>query len=326
MNRESQAGQHVQGSVVALCGGVGGAKLALGLAHALPAERLTIVVNTGDDFSHFGLHVSPDIDTVLYTLSGRVNPETGWGRAGETWRFMEAVGELGGETWFSLGDSDLATHAVRTARLAAGESLTAITSDFAKALGIGPQVLPASDAPIATMVETAEGTLPFQRYFVGQKCAPAVKALRFAGAQAARPSAEVAAALSAPDLGVIILCPSNPYLSIDPILAIAGMRGLIEGAGAPVVAVSPLVGGRAVKGPLAKMMDELGHARSNASILAHYEGLIDLLLIDERDRADAGLDPRLRVAPTMMKSLEERIALARAVLEAAGSLRRKAEA
>ncbi|MBJ3776619.1 2-phospho-L-lactate transferase [Acuticoccus mangrovi] len=308
-----------RGSVVALCGGIGGAKLALGLSHVVPAKKLSIIVNVGDDFRHFGLAVSPDVDTVLYTLSGRVNPATGWGRNEETWRFMEAVGELGGETWFNLGDTDLAMHAVRTARLAAGARPTEITAAFARALGIAPAILPATDAHVPTVVETDEGVLPFQRYFVGLRCAPVVRTLRYHAADEAEPTPEVKAALNAPDLAAIILCPSNPYLSIDPMLAIPGLRYALATAKAPTIAVSPLVGGDAVKGPLAKMMDELGHARTSATILAHYGDLVDLLLLDERDAAEA-TDPRMAVAKTMMVTLEDRIALARACLAAADRL------
>ncbi|MGX1101051.1 2-phospho-L-lactate transferase [Amorphus sp. MBR-141] len=313
------------GPVVALCGGIGGAKLALGLTRVVPADRLSIVVNTGDDFRHFGLHISPDVDTVLYTLSGRANPESGWGRAGESWRFMEAVAEIGGETWFSLGDTDLALHAVRTACLAAGETLTAITRDLAASFGIAPAILPATDDACATVVETDEGDLPFQRYFVERRCEPIVRAIRFEGSQAAAPSAAVAAALQAPDLAAIVVCPSNPYLSIDPMLAIPGMRDLIAGAAAPVVAVSPLVGGRAIKGPLAKIMGELGTALTHASVLAHYDGLVDRLVVDDEDRSLAS-DPRVRIAQTLMTSLDDRITLARTVIEIAAEARAEVQA
>lgn len=309
-----------EGSVVAFCGGIGGAKLALGLSHVVPPDRLSVVVNTGDDFRHFGLHVSPDVDTVLYTLSGRANPETGWGRAGESWRFMQAIGEIGGETWFALGDTDLALHAVRTAKLDRGETLTAITRDAATALGIAPAILPATDHRLATLVETDEGTLPFQRYFVERKCAPAVRAIHFDGADAARPSPAVEAALADPSLSAIVICPSNPYLSIDPILAIPGMRDLIQEASAPVVAVSPLVGGQAVKGPLAKIMGELGQPLTPASVLDHYGPLVDVLLVDAADAGLAG-DPRMRIAQTLMTSLDDRIALARTALRVAGEAR-----
>ncbi|MEQ8347208.1 MAG: 2-phospho-L-lactate transferase [Sneathiellaceae bacterium] len=306
------------GRIVALCGGVGGAKLALGLTHVVPSDRLTIVVNTGDDFRHCGLHVSPDIDTVLYTLSGRANQETGWGRANESWRFMAAMAEVGGETWFALGDTDLALHAARTARLAAGDSLTAITRDIAARFGIAAGILPATDQPVATIVDTDEGSLPFQRYFVERRCAPRIRAIRFAGAPGAVPTEEVRSALAAPDLAAIVICPSNPYLSIDPILAIPGMRNLVAGSAAPVVAVSPLVGGQAVKGPLAKIMGELGRDLVPASILDHYDGLVDVLLVDRQDAAHAR-DPRMRLAQTLMTSLDDRIALARSVLETAST-------
>jgi LPPG:FO 2-phospho-L-lactate transferase len=306
------------GRVVALCGGVGGAKLALGLSKVVAPERLAVIVNTGDDFRHFGLSICPDLDTVTYTLAGRVNAETGWGRAGETWRFMEAVGELGGEDWFNLGDTDLATHAVRTARLAAGARLTEVTRDIARALGVGPAILPASDDPVATVVDTAEGALPFQRYFVGRRCQPAVRGLRYQGATEARPAPEVVGALSAPDLKAIVVCPSNPYLSLDPMLAVPGFRALIRKCGAPVVAVSPIVGGAAIKGPLAKMMTELGHAAGSQSIADHYADLLDVLVIDETDRQEQISTPSVHVARTVMRSLDDRIALAREVLGSVG--------
>ncbi|TCT05002.1 2-phospho-L-lactate transferase [Aquabacter spiritensis] len=302
------------GTVIALCGGIGGAKLALGLARVVPAEKLTVIVNTGDDFRHFGLAVCPDIDTVVYTLAGRANPQTGWGRAGESWRFMEAVGELGGETWFALGDTDLATCAVRTARLADGARLTTVTADIARALGVGCAVLPASDDAVRTVVETADGDLAFQTYFVGCRCAPAIRGLRFDGAATARVSPEVAAAFAAPDLEAIVLCPSNPYLSIDPILAIPGLRALIAARRAPLVAVSPIVGGTALKGPLAKLMAELGLAVTPATVLAHYGDLVDVFVLDTADADQAGDAPRLRVAPSVMVTLDDRIALARSVL------------
>lgn len=309
------------GRVVALCGGVGGAKLALGLTRLVAPERLSIVVNVGDDFRHFGLHVSPDIDTVLYTLSGRANLETGWGRAGESWRFMAAVEELGGETWFSLGDTDLAIHAVRTAALARGETLTAVTRALSHALGIEAAILPASDQPVETVVETEVGRLSFQRYFVEHRCAPAVRAVHFPGAAEAHPTAEIEAALTAGDLEAIVICPSNPYLSIDPILAIPGLRALVELARAPVVGVSPLVGSKALKGPLAKIMSELGHSLTPAGILSHYGDLLDCLLVDLQDREAVDGQPRIAVTSTVMQSVEDRIALARTVLDTASRLR-----
>jgi len=309
------------GRIVALCGGVGGAKLALGLTRLVAPERLSIVVNIGDDFCHFGLHVSPDIDTVLYTLSGRANLETGWGRAGESWRFMAAVEELGGETWFSLGDTDLAIHAVRTAALARCETLTAVTRALSHALGVGAAILPASDQPVETVVETEVGRLPFQRYFVEHQCTPAVRSIHFSGVAEAHPTPEIEAALTAGDLEAIVICPSNPYLSIDPILAIPGLRALVEAARAPVVAVSPLIGGRALKGPLAEIMSELGHSLTPAGILSHYGGLLDCLLVDLQDREAVDGQPRIAVTSTVMQSVDDRVALARTVLDTASRLR-----
>jgi len=311
------------GSVVALCGGVGGAKLALGLSRVLAAEKLSIVINTADDFEHFGLAISPDIDTVTYTLAGRVNPATGWGLAEESWRFMAAVGQLGGETWFNLGDTDLATHAVRTAALAAGARLTEVTARIALALGVGTTLLPATDDPIRTIVETDEGTLPFQRYFVGRKCEPAVRALRFDHANTARPTPEVAAALAAPDLAAIILCPSNPFLSIDPILAIPGYHEMIAHAKVPVIAVSPIIGGRSIKGPLAKMMAELGLPVDARSIAAHYGDLIDVLIVDNEDAGLSLPGLHIRAATTLMTTLADRDGLALATLAIAKEVWRK---
>lgn len=302
------------GKIAALCGGVGGAKLALGLTHVLPPDQLSIIVNTADDFEHLGLSISPDIDTVTYTLSDKVNPETGWGRKDESWRFMEALDRLGGETWFNLGDTDLATHAFRTARRAGGMRLTEVTRDISRALGIKAAILPATDDKIRTIVETDEGALPFQRYFVGRRCEPVARSLRFDNARNTRLTPEVITALEAPDLAAIVICPSNPFLSVDPILAIPGARALIRDRDVPVIAVSPIIGGKAVKGPLAKMMAEFGVTSDVTSIARHYTGLADVLIVDEAD-ADATFDgPEKRVTKTMMDSLPDRIALAEAVL------------
>lgn len=312
------------GRIVALCGGIGGAKLALGLARVVPADMLSIIVNVGDDFRHFGVHVSPDIDTVCYTLAGVADQKQGWGRADESWRFMQAVRELGGETWFSLGDTDLATSAIRTARLDAGHRLTEVTRDIARALGIAPAILPVTDDPLRTVMHTDEGVLPFQRYFVGRRCEPRVDAISFEGAESSRPSPEVVAALSDENLGAVVLCPSNPFLSIDPILAVGGMPAMLAGLSAPVVAVSPLVGGMAVKGPTTKVMQELGLEVSQQSIADHYAAFLDVLVVDE---VDAGLEiagPRISVARTVMQSLDDRLALARDVLRIAGSMREAA--
>ncbi len=319
---DSARAQDATGPVVALCGGIGGAKLALGLARVLPGPDLLVVVNTGDDFRHLGLHVSPDIDTVAYTLAGLANPETGWGRADETWNFMDALGQLGGETWFRLGDRDLALHVERTRRLAAGESLAAITADICRRLGIEARVAPMSDDSVRTVVETDRGALPFQRYFVEQRCAPAVRSIRFDGAAEARPTAAVLEALGRPDLAAVVICPSNPYLSVDPLLAMPGMRQAIRAARAPVVAVTPIVGGAAVKGPTAKIMGELGLAVSPTSVARHYEGLIDGFVIDRRDGAQANAVAIPVVAEqTLMSNEADKIALARSVLAFCARLR-----
>lgn len=301
--------------VVALCGGVGGAKLAFGLAQLLPPGELTVVVNTGDDFEHLGMHVSPDIDTVIYTLSGLADRQRGWGLAGESWNFMEAIRRLDGESWFQLGDRDLATHVERTRRLRAGHTLSEATQAIADALGVRHAIVPMSDDPVRTMVATEIGELAFQRYFVAEQCRPAVTGIRYEGAQTARAAPEFTAALERDDLAAVIVCPSNPYLSIDPILAVPGVRAALRGCGAPVIAVSPVVGGRAIKGPTAKMMRELGIEPGVAAIARHYGGLIDRLVIDRADAGEAGRLPcPTLVAESVMVSDADRIALARATL------------
>src|SRR6266446_2084936 len=305
-------------NVVALSGGVGGAKLALGLYRTLPPDTLTVIANTGDDFEHLGLAISPDLDTLLYTLSEQDNPELGWGRRGETWTFMAALEALGGDTWFRLGDGDLATHVERTRRLKAGESLSAITDDFRRRLGIGTRLLPMSDDPVRTRLRTPEGWLDFQDYFVRLRCAPAIFELTFAGAEMARPHPDFVAALGDPMLRAVVLCPSNPFISIDPILAVPGIRTALRECRAPVVAVSPIIAGKAVKGPTAKMMAELGLPVDAATVARHYADILDLYVADEAD-ADEVRDLGLPVAftRTLMLSLEDREALARAVLDAA---------
>ena len=288
--------------VLALCGGIGGAKLALGLYRVLGPGRLTVVVNTGDDFEHLGLKISPDLDTVLYTLGGLADPERGWGRAQETWQFMGALRELGGETWFQLGDRDLAMHIQRTEWLRAGKSLSAFTAHTARQFGIGARIVPMSDSIVRTIVETSEGDLPFQSYFVGRRCEPVVKAIRFAGASEASPPAGVLDLIADSSLHATVICPSNPYLSVDPILAVPGIAAALSTARAPVIAVSPIIGGQAVKGPTAKIMAELGIAATNESIAAHYRGLIDGLVIDEDDASDrARFDVPVLVTRTMMQ-------------------------
>ncbi len=303
--------------VTVLTGGVGGAKLALGLCHAIPAEEVTAIVNTGDDFTHLGLAVSPDLDTLLYTLCGKANPVQGWGRADETWTFMEAIRSLGGEDWFALGDGDLALHVLRTNRLRRGETLSAVVADFARAWGIKSRLLPMSDDLVATRVQTDEGELDFQHYFVRRRCQPQVRSIRFAGAQAARAAPGVVEALH--DSRAILIAPSNPYLSIDPILAVPSIRQALLETQVPIVAVSPIVAGEAVKGPTAKIMREMGLQVTAATVSRHYDELLDGLLIDERDPPVA-LDVAQARTDTLMKTLDDRIRVANAALGLADSL------
>ena len=313
------------GAVLALSGGIGGAKLALGLSRVLPAGQLTVVANTGDDFEHLGLSISPDLDTLMYTLAGLDNPETGWGRRGETWTFMAALDSLGGETWFKLGDGDLAVHVERTRRLRAGERLTAITGDFCRRLGIGTRLLPMSDGRVRTRLRTSEGWLEFQEYFVHRRCAPEVREIEFAGAAAAEANPAFLAALAEPQLRAVVICPSNPFISVDPILALPGVRAALLKCRAPVLAISPIIGGQAVKGPTAKMMGELGLSVSAVTVARHYREFLDGFILDE---ADAPLAPELdmpfTLAKTLMRTLEDREALARRTLEFAGALMEKA--
>ena len=310
--------------VVALSGGIGGAKLAWGLAQVVAPGDLTVICNPGDDFEHFGLTVCPDLDTVLYTLAGLADPERGWGRAGETWAFMTALEALGGETWFRLGDQDLALHVERSRRLAGGERLGDIIADLRGRLGIRQQVLPASDDPVRTMVATDAGEMTFQHYFVRDRCTPRVRGFRFAGAERARPHPAALAALADPQLRAIVVCPSNPFISIDPILAIPGMAAAIQAAGAPVIAVSPIVGAAAIKGPAAKMLGELGQEISARAVWRHYGDLLDGIVLDVTDAA-LGRDARVEklaalITPTVMVGMEDRTRLARTVLTFADGL------
>src|SRR5450755_2379149 len=246
------------GNVVALCGGVGGAKLAHGLGMALEPSELTIIVNTGDDFQHLGLSISPDLDSVMYALAGLSDPVRGWGRRDETWTFMEALRGLGGPSWFQLGDADLALHVERSWRLAQGATLSEVTAHLCRALAIATRLLPMSDDPVRTRVLTADGWLDFQEYFVHRQCQPAVRDFRFEGAETARAQADALATLERRDLRAIIICPSNPFVSVEPILAVPGICAAIQHSGAPLVGVTPIIGGKAIKGPAAKMMAELG--------------------------------------------------------------------
>jgi LPPG:FO 2-phospho-L-lactate transferase len=317
----------IDGHVLALCGGVGGAKFAHGLAQILPPAQLTIVVNTGDDFEHVGLNISPDIDTVLYTLSGLADQARGWGISDESWRAMEMLGRLGEAQWFQLGDRDLAMHLARSHRLRAGETLSRVTADIAARLGIGAAIAPMSDERVSTEVETDQGVLAFQRYFVAEQCRPVARAIRFVGAEAATPSPAFAAALGRRDLAAVLICPSNPYLSIDPILAVPGVRTQLAATRVPRLAVSPIVAGQAIKGPTAKLMAELGVDPDVITVARHYLGLIDGLIIDEADGELAGrveaLGVKAVVAPAIMRTLADRAALASASLEAARKMSRE---
>ena len=301
--------------VVALAGGVGGAKLAEGLNRLLLTDELTIIVNTGDDFKHFGLHISPDLDTVCYTLAGLANKETGWGRANETWQAMECITELGGPDWFHLGDRDLGLHLERTRRLQDGQTLSQVTRQVCQALRIRPHVLPMSDDFVPTFVCTEEGELPFQEYFVQRSCQPMVTGFRFQNMEKAQPAPGVIEALVDSDL--VIVCPSNPWVSIGPILAVPGIRGAL--ASCRVMAISPIVGGKAVKGPAAKMYLELGIQPSAVSVARHYGDLLSGFILDQVDCeltiTIQNMGVQVHVTDTIMASPAERFRLACEVVE-----------
>jgi LPPG:FO 2-phospho-L-lactate transferase len=303
--------------IIALAGGVGGAKLAYGLYRVL-GERLAVVVNTGDDFEHWGLAVCPDLDTVMYNLAGLNNPDFGWGLDGETQRALEMMRRYGGESWFGLGDGDLATHLLRSERLRSGLNLTQVMFLLKTALGIGAELLPMSDQPVRTMVHTDEGVLPFQRYFVQRRCEPRLLSLEFAGIEAAQPSPQVLAALDR--ASAVVLCPSNPYLSLDPILLLPGLAERLRAFPGPVVAVSPIVGGQAIKGPAAKIMAELGVEASALAVAQHTAGRIRLdgFVLDAVDAHLADAVAALGITPlvtdTIMRDAASKERLARDVL------------
>jgi LPPG:FO 2-phospho-L-lactate transferase len=315
--------KNLEPSIVALAGGVGGAKLADGLMQLI-GDRLAVIINTADDFEHLGLNISPDIDTVTYTLAGIANPETGWGIAGESWSFLDQVKKLGGPGWFALGDRDLALHVLRTQRLRNGEALTSITRDIAFHFGIAARLLPMSDDPVHTMVQTEEGLMPFQEYFVGRHCNIATTGFVFEGIDKAQPTMDVRRALDASSLEAVIFCPSNPYVSIAPILELRGMKAQLKETNAPIVAVSPIIGGTAVKGPAAKMMQELGMDPSALAIAKIYDGVIDGLVVDEVDRMLANdirkLGLAVHVAPTLMRNSADRKSLAATCIDFARRL------
>jgi len=311
--------------ILALAGGVGGAKLAHGLARVLDPVDLLIAVNTGDDFRHLGLHIAPDLDSVMYKLAGLNDETRGWGMRGESWQFMDMLARLGGEDWFNLGDRDLATHMERTQRLRAGETLTQTTAALIRALGITHNIAPMSDDPVGTVIDTADGALPFQHWFVRLRCEPAVTAIRFDGAATARPSPPVAATLASEALDAIVLCPSNPFVSIDPIAAIAAIGTALTARTVPLVAVSPIIGGAAVKGPAAKMMADRGLPVSPLGIARYYGERIDGLVIDREDAALAKEIERegikVMVTQTLMKNAADESELADHTLAFARNLR-----
>jgi LPPG:FO 2-phospho-L-lactate transferase len=301
--------------VVACAGGVGGARLADGLAAVLPSENLTVIVNTGDDFEYLGLRICPDLDTVCYTLAGLANPVTGWGRAAESFNTLENLVQLGGPGWFRLGDQDLGTHLERTRRLRLGQTLSQVTQAFCQAWGVQLTVLPMSDQFTPTWVYTDEGELPFQEYFVHRQCRPKVSGFYFEGIEMAKPAPGVMEALESASL--VVLCPSNPWVSIDPILAVPGMRAKLETK--KVVAVSPIIGGQTVKGPAAKMYTEMGIEPSAQAVANHYRDILSGFVID---RVDEGMAVALQsgglpvyITDTVMRTRNHRQHLARQVLE-----------
>lgn len=312
--------------VLALSGGVGGAKLALGLADVLPPGQLHVLVNTADDFSHLGLHISPDIDTLLYTLSGKANAAQGWGLEGETWNAMEALQGLDGDTWFRLGDKDLATHLWRTGRLEQGASLSQVTDLLRTQLGISSHIYPMCDEPVRTTVHCEGRDLPFQHYFVKEQCAPAITGFSFEGILDARPNDTVLQMVRSGAFSAIVVCPSNPFVSIDPILQIPGLWAALSDSPAALVLVSPIVAGMALKGPAAKMMAELGTPVTALGVAEHYckryKGLLDYFVIDENDATlasdIAALGVKVTVTNTVMKSREDKQRLARLTLQVLG--------
>jgi LPPG:FO 2-phospho-L-lactate transferase len=308
------------GNIVALAGGVGGAKLAYGLYQVVPPEKLTIIVNTGDDFEHLGLHISPDLDTVMYTLAGIANPTTGWGVKDESWNMMAALARYGQPTWFQLGDRDLATHLLRTKWLHEKYPYNWIARELSQRLGIRCTILPMSESLVRTMIMTEQGEMAFQEYFVQKQYQPVVKSIRFAGVEQAQPSREVASALRNAD--AIIFCPSNPLLSLDPILALPNIRRIITASRVPKIGVSPIVGGTALKGPAAKLMNELGIEVSPTGVARHLGNVLTGFVLDHVDQVhqdpitDLGL--RTLVTGAIMVNNEDRVRLAKEVLTFAG--------
>ncbi|MEJ8472823.1 2-phospho-L-lactate transferase [Roseibium algae] len=316
-----------KGKIIAISGGVGGAKLSQGLAAEIPASDLTVIVNTGDDSNHYGLFVTPDIDTQLYTLSGRADLERGWGRKDETWNAMSAMRELGEDIWFNIGDQDLGTNLLRTMRLARGDRLTDITADFARSFGLNSKLLPMCDAPVSTQIRCTDGDYDFHDWFVAAQAEPRVTDVVFRGAEQASMTPEVLAALTEPDLAAIIVCPSNPYLSIAPVLAVPGLRQALIESPAPVIGVTPVIGGEAIKGPTATMMQGFGKPVTAAAVAAMHLDIFNGYIIDERDAEQAaefvhlGAGLPVTTANTLMIDMSAKRNLARAALEFAKALR-----
>ena len=320
MTSEHTEATSMRPKTLAITGGVGGAKLALGLADILSAEEVLFAVNTADDFEHFGLHISPDVDTLTYTLAQLANTEYGWGREDESWNFMAAMGQLGGETWFNLGDRDLALHLRRSQLLRAGRTLTEATEAISQALGIAHDIVPMSDDRVQTIVATADGDMSFQHYFVREACKPKVQGFRFDGVDTANPSPLIMSWLAQADL--VVICPSNPFVSVDPMLNLPGMRDALKNAQAKVIAVSPIVGGDALKGPTAKMMRELNIPSMADEVAEHYGDLLDGFVLDELDKFLHGqLALPTHVCQTVMQSREDKVNLAQQVLEFHAQLR-----
>ena len=304
---------------LALAGGVGGAKLAVGLAHCLAPGELVVAVNTGDDDEFHGLHVSPDLDTMMYTLAGLSNPETGWGLDGDTFTALAMLRQYGADTWFNLGDRDLATHIRRTQLLGQGLMLSEVTAQLCGALGVAHRIAPMSDQPVRTVLETAEGPLSMQEYFVRRRSEPDVSAVRYVGAADAQPSPGLDAALA--QARILVICPSNPALSVQPIVEVSGMRERLASFAGLRVAVSPIVGNDAVRGPAGRIMAGLGQEVSAVGVARAYRDFCDVLVIDRQDEklasAVAGAGLRPVVTNTIMNSLQDRIDLARTVLSLA---------
>jgi LPPG:FO 2-phospho-L-lactate transferase len=303
--------------ITALAGGIGAAKFLLGLTRVMPAEDLHIIANTGDDIELFGLRISPDIDTVIYTLAGVINQTSGWGLAGDTFESLKWLGRYGESIWFNLGDRDLATHIYRTHALRQGKSLTEVTRHIAASLGVSSTILPMTDSYTPTRVLTDEGELHFQEYFVARRCEPRVAGIRFANIEAAQPAEGVLESISKAD--AVIVCPSNPFISIGPILAVPGIRQALQQTAAKVLAITPIIAGQALKGPAADMLRDLGHEVSARGVAAIYQDFVKLFVLDEADQSlqasieDSGM--RVALLNTVMQTLEDKERLARQVVD-----------